>query len=322
MITQFYICPGEYHMLKKKLLPVPFAVILVCAVILLATQNRAAAEVSGMKHYQLYAHHAQDVQVPAVKTEGTVARLKMEPASLNAGTPVAITVSIQDGEGKPAAEIAPTHDRILHVIIVSEDFTIFSHIHPEDFGPVTPDMKKAAQFPVRYTFPKAGRYLIGVDFAVKEQSFSQRFVIDVAGGPKMGALTTDFSRAKRFGEYDVTLASMPATIAAGKEVILTYVIKKEGQSVSDLEPYLAATMHVAIVSTDLNNFIHEHGLVSGMPATGMHAHHMMHDMSVPSAFGPEITVPTSFPAKGVYHIFSEAKHRGKVIVTHFMIEVE
>jgi hypothetical protein len=307
-------------MLKKMMLPVPFAVILVGAALLLATQNRAAAEVSGMQHYQLYAHHAQDVQVPEVKTEGVVAGLKMEPAKFNAGMPVTITVSIQDSEGKPAAEIAPTHDRILHVIIVSEDFTIFSHIHPEDLGPVTPDMKKAAQFPVRYTFPKAGRYLIGVDFAVKEQSFSKRFVIDVAGDAKMGALTTDFSRAKRFGEYDVTLTSVPASVAAGKEVVLTYVIKKEGQSVSDLEPYLAATMHVAFISTDLNNFMHEHGMVPGMSAA--HAHHMMHDMSIPLAFGPEIKVSTTFPAKGVYHIFSEVKHRGKVIVTHFMVEVE
>jgi hypothetical protein len=244
----------------------------------------------------------------------------MEPAKFNAGMPVTITVSIQDSEGKPAAEIAPTHDRILHVIIVSEDFTIFSHIHPEDLGPVTPDMKKTAQFPVRYTFPKAGRYLIGVDFGVKEQSFSKRFVIDVAGDSKMGAPTADFSRAKRFGEYDVTLTSVPAAIAAGKEVVLTYVVKKDGQSVSDLEPYLAATMHVALISTDLNYFMHEHGMVPGMSAA--HAHHMMHDMSVPSAFGPEIKVSTTFPAKGVYHIFSEAKHRDKVIVTHFMVEVE
>jgi len=305
-------------MLKKKMLPVPFAVMLVCAVIVLASQNRAVAEVSGMQHYQHYAHHAQDVQVPAVKTEGTVVGLKMEPAKFNAGMPVTITVSIQDSEGNPAAEIALTHDRILHVIIVSEDFTIFSHIHPEDLGPVTPDMKKAAQFPVRYTFPKAGRYLIGVDFAVKDQSFSKRFVLDVAGDSKMGALTSDFSRAKKFGEYDVTLTSVPATIVAGKEVVLTYMFKKDGLNVADLEPYLAATMHVAFISTDLNYFMHEHGMVPGMPAA--HAHHM-HGM-VPEKFGPAIDVHTVFPAKGAYHIFSEAKHRGKVIVTHFMVEVE
>ena len=309
-------------MFKKKLLALQIAVIIVGMFILVVTQNRAVAEVGEMRHKQIYAHHAQDVQVPAVKTEGVVAALKTEPVSISTGSTATMTVSIQDTDGNPAVDMTPTHDRILHVIIVSEDFTIFSHIHPEDFGSVTPEMKKAAQFPLRYTFPKAGRYLIGVDFAVKGQTFSKRFVIDVAGDPKMGALTKDFLRQKKSGDYDVTLKSMPAIIHPEKEVELTYLFKENGQPVTDLEPYLSATMHVAIISTDLNNFIHEHGSVPGMSASGMHAHHMMHDMSVPSAFGPEIKVQTSFPAKGVYEIFSEVKHRGKVIVTHFMIEVQ
>jgi len=309
-------------MLNRSLLHVLSAVIIVYAIVLFVTHKWAAAEVGGMQHNQLYAHHAQEVQVPAVKTEGPIAVLKTAPVRISAGSTATMTVSIEDAEGNPAAEITPTHDRILHVIIVSEDFAVFSHIHPEDFGSVTSDMKKAAQFPVRYTFPNAGRYLIGVDFAVNGQSFSKRFVIDVGGDPRMGAPKKDFSRQKKFGEYDVTLKTMPKIIHAGQAVTLTYLFKENGQPVADLQPYISATMHVAIISTDLKDFIHEHGLVPGMPATGMHAHHMMHDMAIPSAFGPEIEVRTSFPAKGAYEIFSEAKHRGKVIVTHFMIEVQ
>jgi hypothetical protein len=33
-------------------------------------------------------------------------------------------------------------------------------------------------------------------------------------------------------------------------------------------------------------------------------------------------VPVTFPAAGVYKIFGEVKHKGKVIVTNFMVEVK
>ena len=59
-----------------------------------------------------------------------------------------------------------------------------------------------------------------------------------------------------------------------------------------------------------------------MPTMEMQGHHMMHSMTIPSAFGPEIKVPVTFPAAGVYEIFGEVKHKGKVIVTHFMVEVK
>jgi hypothetical protein len=273
-----------------------------------------------------FAHHAQDMQgmkdMPVMKSEEPVVVLKMDPANIRTGIAETMTVSFKYSDGQPVHELSPTHERILHVIIASQDFTVFSHIHPEDFGLITTEMKTEAQYPVRYTLPKSGRYIVGLDFAVKDRAYSKHFVIDVAGGPDMEAQGKDFSRQKMFGAYNVSLTTAPETISAAKETTLIYRFWKDGAPVTDLEPYIAAVMHVAVISTDLNQFIHGHGLVPGMSAMGMNEHHMMQAMSLPSAFGPEIKVPVTFPAAGVYEIFGEVKHKGKVIVTHFMVEVK
>jgi hypothetical protein len=79
-------------------------------------------------------------------------------------------------------------------------------------------------------------------------------------------------------------------------------------------------MHLAMVQDNLNNFIHAHGELPGMAGHHSMTGHM--HMDVPAKFGPEIDVHVSFPVKGIYQIFSEVKHQGKVILLSFMVEVE
>jgi hypothetical protein len=115
------------------------------------------------------------------------------------------------------------------------------------------------------------------------------------------------------------LTAKPKTIRAGKEVILSYTFKKLNKPVTDLESYLSAPMHVAIISADLKYFKHEHGEVYGMPPG--HHKNSMHT-TAPDNFGPGIEVHTVFPSKGSYQIFGQAQHHGKVILTSFMVRVE
>ena len=256
----------------------------------------------------------QTVHVPYVSVE-----LKTTPVHIQAGRPATILFSVKDQEGKPVQNLVVHHDRIMHVVITSRDFRVFAHIHPEDLGPITPDMKKTARFPVKFNFPKAGSYIIGVDFAAGERLISGHFLVEVSGAPHLGILQKDFSRKKRFGGYEVTLTSLPETIRAGEEVTLNYNFKKQNKPVTDLEPYLSAPMHVAIISADLKYFMHEHGELHGISHSnyknGMH-------MAMPGRFGPQITVHAVFPARGVYQIFGQVEHNGKVILTSFMVKVE
>lgn len=84
------------------------------------------------------------------------------------------------------------------------------------------------------------------------------------------------------------------------------------------EPFLGASMHLAVVPEDLKVFIHAHGSVPGSP----HHHDHMHAPPPPEKFGPAIESDIVFPAKGVYKIFSQVKHQGKVLLFDFMVKVQ
>jgi putative copper export protein len=243
--------------------------------------------------------------------------LETHPAKPAAGTPVDITVYIRDQNGNPLKGFIAHHGRILHAIIIGRDLQIFAHIHPEDISPITDEMMRNATFPLRFTFPRAGEYLVGLDFATGEGLYSKFSLINVTVEPAMGEPRIDFSAEKDFGEYRVSLRLPTAGIIAGAETTLRYLIKKNGKPVTDMEPYLGAPMHLAIVPSDLTGFIHTHGVVPGKTHVSEHA-----QIESTERFGPEIDVEILFPVKGIYKIFSQVNHQGKVCLFDFMVRVK
>jgi hypothetical protein len=280
--------------------------------------HRASAGMDGVHDGT---HSARPAQAARHMREAEVgAQLTTEPEHVTAGIPATVRFSLNDAEGKPLQGLTLMHARYLHVVIVGQDFSVFAHIHPRDFERLTPDVLKGGRFFVRFTFPKAGRYIVGIDFAVKGRPFGRHFIIDVAGEHRMTFAKKDFTRKEKADGLDVVLATTPARITANKEVLLSYVFRKDDKPVTDLEPWLAAPMHLAIVSSDLKYFLHVHGEVPGMSPHGHHEDHM--HMAVPTKFGPGIEVPVVFPAKGLYEVFGQVGYEGKVILTKFMVEVK
>ncbi len=267
--------------------------------------------------HQLHLEHLgtqSEVRLPE-----PVVTLETNPVKITAGTNVAMTVSIKGPDGSPFKGLAVSHERILHAVIIGKDLESFDHIHTEDIGPVTSDMMKKASFPLLFTFPKTGEYLVGIDFSTEEEFYSRTFSLNVSNAPGMGGPKFDFSTKKDFGEYNVALSTFPENIRAGGETELKYVIEKNGKPVTDLEPYLNASMHLAVVNSDLKIFIHAHGSTPGET----HNHHdHVHATPPPERFGPEITSEVVFPEKATYKIFSQVKHQGKVLLFDFMVDVK
>jgi hypothetical protein len=229
-----------------------------------------------------------------------------------------MTVSIKQIDGKPLKGLAVSHERILHALIIGKDLNVFAHIHPEDIGRITDEMLNKVTFPLLFTFPKAGEYLVGLDFATADEFYSKTLSLNVAGEPIMGEPKIDFLTNKDFGEYQVALTISPENIKAGKETILRYIVEKNGKAVTDMEPFLGASMHLAVVPADLKLFIHAHGITPGEPRT--HLDHM--HAAPPKRFGPEIDAIIVFPVKGIYKIFSQVNHQGKVLLFDFMLNVQ
>jgi len=262
---------------------------------------------------QMHSHNAGDQ--PPVLIE-----IDIGAASLMARKTAEISFLITDKHGKAVTDLAISHERLLHVIIISEDFSSFAHIHPEDVGQITDEMKKNARYSVRYVFPKAGLYLIAVDTAVQDAHVSKQFHVTVEGEPKAGLMSKDLSRKKSFGEYIVSLKIAPEKIRAGEKTVLKYEITRKGEPVKDLEQYLGVPMHLAIVMSDLNSFIHAHGDVPGSSHDHIHAGHI--HGAARGNIGPEIESEMVFPKKGTYKIFSQVQHQRKVMLFDFMVQVE
>lgn len=262
--------------------------------------------------------HLQQARAHAVSGPEPVVSLETDPEKILAGMPVSMTVKLKGQDGAPLKGLTKSHERMLHAVIIGQDMSVFAHIHPEDLGGITKEMLKKATFPLVFTFPKAGEYLIGVDFVANEAFYSKTFHVEAAGEPIMGKPKTDFSTSKNFGEYLVTLVISPQDITAGGETTITYTIEREGKPVTDLRPFLGAAMHLAVVSEDLKSFIHVHGVVPGED----HDHQDHMHASPPKKFGPRIEADVVFPEKGTYKIFSQTKHEGKVLLFDFMVNVQ
>ncbi|HUI46405.1 MAG TPA: CopD family protein [Nitrospirota bacterium] len=248
---------------------------------------------------------------------GPIVSLETVPAEISAGIPVKMIVRIEDKDGKPLTGLVSHQQRILHAVIVGQDLRTFAHIHPEDLGPVTKVMIEQAVFPLRYTFPKSGNYLVGLDFATANKLYGDTILINAMGSPSMTGPDIDLSRSKKFGTYRVSLASSPGQAKTGEETTLTWHIEQDGKPVTDLQPYLGAAMHISAVSANLQHFMHIHGMLPGETRTSPGHEHA----ALPGKFGPDIASTVFFPSKGIYALFGQVSHEGKVHLFEFMVEV-
>ena len=253
------------------------------------------------------------------------AQLATKPATLEPIVPTTLTFTLRDSQGNPVQDLVLDHNRILHVVIASKDFSVFAHIHAEDLGPVTPEMLKTAEFSTRYTFPKPGAYLVSVDYSERAYLFSDQFYLKVGAADMMSAPTGEsFASKENVDGYDVTLKTSPARLKAGAPATLDYHIEKNGMPFTEMIPYLAVPMHISIIRDDLMGFLHIHGLLPVSLAgklfgESIHASHLL----LPDKFGPDIEASDfTFPSAGVYHVFGEFNAGGKIAVTHFTVRVE
>lgn len=259
---------------------------------------------------------------------------------LEENTEVNLKIELKDEKNNPLTGIEISHERILHIIIVSEDFLIFSHIHPEDLGDVLPENLEKAVFNVAYAFPKAGRYHLLLDFKHEGHEISKMTFLDVAGKIRPAIILKDLTREKTFDGYQVSLTSDQKKIISGEEIHFKYHVKKDDRDINNMTLYLGAPMHLAIFSLDFSYFLHTHGT---LPTAGLQLNFIKSAFAheeepiklpakpvtedqekksdLPLAFGPDIEAHITFPWPGLYVIFGEFKHQGKVIVSSFLVEV-
>lgn len=109
---------------------------------------------------------------------------------------------------------------------------------------------------------------------------------------------------KLFDGYAVTLTTDPKTLSAGTMAMLSFAISKDGTSVADPQPYLAALGHSVIIREGSLDYIHAHAIET--PTIEQNG---------------TINFHTEFPRSGLYKVFTQFKHQDRVITADFSISV-
>ena len=91
----------------------------------------------------------------------TQVKLKV-PNILTPNKNIPIVIGVQDSDGKAIANFDTFQEKLMHLILVSDDLQFFSHLHPT--------YKENGQFEVAARFPQAGNYTFFSDYkpAVKQ----------------------------------------------------------------------------------------------------------------------------------------------------------
>jgi hypothetical protein len=240
-------------------------------------------------------------------------RVETEPARPVAGQETRVSVIIADASGRPVTTLQVHHERLAHFLVVSENLEEFHHLHAEDFGLLTAEAKTRGWFTFPVTFGSGGRYGLAADFMDRDREVHWSATLEV-DGPAQGPTVWRLSRDRKADGLEARLITDPNPPVARKETEGILEIKSGGRLVGDLDLWLGALCHLAILGERLSSSAHEHGGDEAMARGGM-------PRPNPDYRGPRIYFGYEFPAPGRYRIFSQFERAGRVYTVPFDVEV-
>ena len=202
--------------------------------------------------------------------------------------------TIEGPDGNPVTEYDVEHEEDLHLIAVRRDFSGFQHVHPEMAGDGTWTTSLDLT---------AGQWRLFADFkATGAEAVTLGNDLAVRGNYRPAEPPTTDSLTSTVDGYTVTL---DGDLTAGEEAKLTLSVTRDGEPVTDLEPYLGAYGHlVALRAGDLA-YLHVHP--EGVPGDGK------------TEPGPDVVFFAEVPSRDRYHLYLDFKHEGVVRTAAFTV---
>ena len=221
--------------------------------------------------------------------------LDLTERQLRATPEVPLQFRILGPDGKPVTRYTTAHGKDLHLIAVRRDLTRFQHVHPQ--------LDAEGMWSVPLDLSDAGVYRVFADFtpADRDDNLTLGADLSVAGAHAPQPLPA----ASRTAEVDGYTVTLDGTLEPGREAELTLTVSKDGQPVTDLQPYLEAYGHlVALRDRDLA-YLHVHP--AGSPDDGT------------TEPGPGITFYATVPSAGDYRLFLDFRHGDRVRTAAFTV---
>lgn len=241
------------------------------------------------------------------ETEGTETSSESQAATAKLAVPDRITpktavplvIDVQDKNGKAIASFDRFQEKLMHLIVVSDDLQVFSHLHPV--------YKGNGRFEVVANFLQPGNYTLFSDYKPAGRQEQVSVLKTQVPGESPSAPKVDLARIKTFADTKANLTFSQPTLKAGQEVHLIFKLQDaaSSQPLKDLQPYLGEQGHLVILqqSSPLRgtDYIHAHAMKN--PPVG------------------EVHFITSFPASGSYKLWGQFNRDGKIVTTDFWVNV-
>ncbi|MEU7798464.1 hypothetical protein AB0J14_08100 [Micromonospora arborensis] len=197
-------------------------------------------------------------------------------------------------DGQPVTRYDVAHDKQMHLIVARRDLSGFRHVHPDLAADGTWRVDTPLAGPGQWRAfadftPTGGEPLtLGVDVTVPGELTERPL-------PAPATSTT-------VDGYTVTLTGTPQP---GRTSPLTLSISRDGQPVTDLEPYLGAYGHLVALRRGDLAYLHVHP--DGTPGDGR------------TRPGPAVTFLAEVPSVGSYRLYLDFRHGGAVHTAEFTV---
>ena len=213
--------------------------------------------------------------------------MQMATVEARAGAPVELSLCTASGR------LERVHEKLIHLIVVSEDLRDFAHLHPEQ-------QASAQRWKTVHTFPREGLYRLYAEYTpAGEERRIARFTLRVQPGVS--------AQAPPRGAAWVSLKHAP--LRAGEDVLFEFPVNEP------LEPYLGAWGHFIVVSEDGREFLHGH------PAEEMPAQDPWQHSHLAGASPNRVTTMIGFPRAGRYRIWAQFQKAGVVTTNAWNLDV-
>eukprot|EP00873_Tetraselmis_striata_P009453 jgi/Tetstr1/429717/TSEL_019612.t1 len=278
----------------------------------------------------------------------------------SAGEEQELKIHITDGAGVgvPRHDLQAVHERPLHAMVLSGDWRTFAHVHPEDFEQQLEE-NLAGVFSLRLRFPEPGVYTLMLEFAVPERSVSQELqVVDLTvnvtvGGGQASELDQASLQEQLMGRGSEKLVSSQMSemlrvsdfssvynarleVNAGKPAFVGSCVPLEltlttamGVPITDLQPYLGAAAHVAVVHESMDHSLvtHTHAKAEtdavrlyASTTTDACIADVMNMTRPPDRFGSKVVAFVRFSRAGHYAVVAGMRRGAELLFFRFIVQ--